>query len=441
MSNSPVTTVDIHDIICYLADSVISGGNRRSALISLFSPDDIGMMESKDYENYNYEGKGKNLQRSRANNSIIISRDRSMEDINYYLNFVIDKAIDNGFGEPGIFLAPDETGEWGTNPCGEIGLNSHQFCNLTTINAEACYNQADFIEACDAATFIGTLQAGYTNFPYISKRWKQITEQEALLGVSMTGIASQFINNEDINFKEAAEHCVTANKLYAGQIGINPAYRITTVKPEGTSAKVIGTSSGIHPWHNEYYIQRITFSKVDPVYKYLEKKFKTKFIPNTGKPVLQQDPTNPESVLFAIPIKAPKGSLTRNEPVVDMLGRISRIFNEWIIPGTVNPDGDKVRSHNISCTISYKPSETDTLRYWLSDCANYNAFTIAPATNPELEKGFPILVWEDIDEDTYNKTVNMYKKVDIDLTAIMEVIDTTNHASQSLACTAGGCEM
>lgn len=437
-----LTTLDIHDIICYMADAVISGGTRRSALIAIFDPNDELMFNSKDYKNYNYEGEGLNLQRARANNSMIINKNSDPNEIKNYINTVVDKAIASGYGEPGVFMSPNNDGSWGTNPCGEIGLNSHQFCNLTTINAEACTTQEQFLKVCEAASFLGTLQAGYTNFPYISKKWKKVTEREALLGVSMTGIASQFINNPDIDLAAGARKCVDTNRKIADKIGINKAFRITTVKPEGSSSKVIGTSSGIHAWHNEYYIQRITFSKIEPIYKYLEKKFAGKNIPILDKPILQQDATNPESAYFAIPIRVPEGSITRHEKVGDLLSRISRVYREWIISGTVNPDGNVEKTHNVSCTINFKSEEEAELREWLlKNYHNYNAFTISPALDPEVVKSFAVLMWEDISEEVYYKLVDVYMQANLDLTEIMEFTDLTNHATQSLACTAGGCEI
>jgi len=253
-----LTTLEVHDILCYIADAVLAGGIRRSAMISLFNIDDDDMLTCK-FGNW-WE---QNAQRGRANNSAVIVRHMVEKEV--FLD-LWKKIEASGSGEPGFFFTNDK--EWGMNPCAEISLRPFQFCNLTTIHAGDVKDQADLNERAKAASFIGTLQASYTNFHYLRDIWKKTTEKEALIGVSMTGIASGSVLKLDM--KEAANIVKEENARVAAIIGTNPAARTTTVKPEGTSSLVLGTSSGIHAWHSEYYTRRIRVGKNESIYTYLQ---------------------------------------------------------------------------------------------------------------------------------------------------------------------------
>ena len=253
-----LTTLEVHDILCYIADAVLAGGIRRSAMIALFNIDDEEMLTCK-FGNW-WET---NPQRGRANNSAVIVRSKVEEETFFELWKKIEAS---GSGEPGFFFTNDK--DWGMNPCAEISLRPFQFCNLTTINAGDVESQEDLNDRARAAAFIGTLQASYTDFHYLRDIWKRTTEKEALIGVSMTGIASGSVLNLDL--KEAANLVKEENARVAGLIGTNPAARCTTVKPEGTSSLVLGTSSGIHAWHNDYYVRRIRVGKNESIYTYLQ---------------------------------------------------------------------------------------------------------------------------------------------------------------------------
>src|SRR5690606_5476011 len=173
----------------------------------------------------------------------------------------------SGAGEPGFYWTNNL--DWGSNPCCEIALRPYSFCNLTEINTTDVINQEDFNSRARDAAFIGTLQAGYTNFHYLSPIWQRTAEEDALVGGGMTGIASNAI--KELDEKEAAEVAKMTNKLVSAMIGINPAARVTTVKPSGTSSLVVGSSSGIHGWHDHYYIRRMRFNKDEAIYQYLSK--------------------------------------------------------------------------------------------------------------------------------------------------------------------------
>ncbi len=240
-----LTTVECHDIICHLADAVLSGGIRRAALIALFNLHDEDMLTCK-FGNW-WEN---NPQRGRANNSAVLLRNKI--DKETFLD-LWKKIEASNSGEPGFLFTNDK--DAGTNPCAEINLKANQFCNLCEINASDIETQEEYNARAKAAAFIGTLQASYTDFHYLRDVWKKTTEKEALLGIGMTGIASGAVFN--FNMKEAAKAACDENERVAAILGINKAARVTTVKPSGTSSLVLGTSSGIHAWHNDYYIRRI----------------------------------------------------------------------------------------------------------------------------------------------------------------------------------------
>jgi ribonucleoside-diphosphate reductase alpha chain len=216
-----LSTIEVHDIICHIADAVLSGGIRRAALISLFSADDDEMIACKSGNWWEL-----NPQRGRANNSAVLVRHKITEE--FFMG--LWKRIEaSGSGEPGIYLTNDK--DWGTNPCCEIALRPFQFCNLCEVNVSNIESQEDFNSRVKAATFIGTLQAGYTNFHYLRDIWRRTTEKDALIGVGMTGIGSGFVLGYDM--KEAAKVCKEENARIAELIGINKAARTTTVKPSG----------------------------------------------------------------------------------------------------------------------------------------------------------------------------------------------------------------
>ena len=233
-----LSTLEVHDLICHIADAVLAGGIRRAALISLFSANDMDMISSKAGNWWEL-----NPQRGRANNSVVLLRHRVTKD---YFNEIWNRIKLSGSGEPGLYFTNDK--DWGTNPCCEIALRPYQFCNLCEVNVSDIINQEDLNNRVKAAAFIGTLQASYTNFHYLRDIWKKTTEKEALIGVSMTGIASGRVLKMDMSM--AASVVKEENKRVAKLIGINASARTTTVKPAGTTSLTLGTSSGIHAWHN-----------------------------------------------------------------------------------------------------------------------------------------------------------------------------------------------
>jgi len=322
-----LTSIEVHDIVCHIADAVLAGGIRRAALISLFSADDESMLTCK-FGNW-WES---NPQRGRANNSAVLVRHRVTKE--FFLN-LWNKIELSGSGEPGFYFTNNP--DWGTNPCCEIALRPYQFCNLCEVNVSDVTSQDDLNSRVIAASFFGTLQAGFTDFHYLRPIWKKTTEKDALVGIGMTGIASMEVFNYDLT--EAANMAELTNIETSQSIGINRAARITCVKPSGTTSCVLGTASGIHAWHNDYYIRRMQMSKSEDLYKYLA----------ANHPSLVKDHLLiPNSAVVEIPIKAPEGSVLRTETALDTLERVKKVSQNWIKPGHIHGDN----THNVSATIS-----------------------------------------------------------------------------------------
>ena len=406
-----LSTLEVHDIICWIADAVLSGGIRRSATISLFSIDDQKMLQCKFGEWWETEP-----QRARANNSAVVVRHRVKKKD--FFN-IWEKVKESGAGEPGVYFTNDS--EWGTNPCAEIALRPFQFCNLCEVNVSDVETQQDLNDRVSAASLIGTLQASYTNFHYLRDVWRRTTEKDALLGVGMTGIGSGKV--QSLNLEEAAKLAVETNKYYAAEIGVNPAARLTTVKPSGTTSCVLGTSSGIHAWHNNYYIRRIRVGKNEAIYTYL-----SVYHPE----LIEDDFFKPDSqAIISIPQQAPEGGILRHEASLELLERVRDIYEKWIIPGHVGGNN----THNVSCTVSVKEDEWDKVGEWMWDNREYyNGMSVLPYFGGSYKQA----PFEDIDEQTFEGMFINLKEVD--LSGVVEVIDNTNLTGE-LACAGGACEI
>ena len=406
-----LSTLEVHDIICYIADAVLAGGIRRAALISLFSAHDEEMIACKSGNWWEL-----NPQRGRSNNSAVLMRHKVTKD--FFMD--IWKRIElSGSGEPGIYLNNDK--DWGTNPCCEIALRPYQFCNLCEVNASDINSQEDLNERVKAASFIGTLQAGYTDFHYLREIWKDTTEKDALIGVSMTGIGSGKVLK--LNTTEAALIVKKENVRVAKLIGINKAARTTTVKPAGTTSLTLGTSSGIHAWHNDYYIRRIRVGKNESIYMYLL---------NNHPELIEDDYFRPyDTAVISIPQQAPKGSILRTESPFDLLKRIKKIAQEWVVPGHRNGSN----SHNVSATISLKKDEWKKAGEWMwNNREHYNGLAVLPYDGGTYVQA----PFEDISEKKFEQMVKHL--MDIDLSKIVEIEDNTNLKGE-LACAGGSCEI
>jgi len=402
--------LEAHDIACYEADAVLTGGIRRAAMIALFSNNDIEMLTCKSGEWWNA-----NPQRARANNSVALLRgsvDRAEFDELW------SSVHRSGSGEPGFYWTNNL--DWGTNPCCEIALRPYQFCNLTEINASDIVDQNDFNERARHAAFIGTLQAGYTNFHYLRPIWKTTTEADALIGVGITGIASNAI--ERLDEQEAARVASNTNFFISATIGINKASRVTTVKPSGTTSLVVGSSSGIHGWHNNYYLRRMRFTLNESVYKYLAKE-----LPQ----LVEKDERDPKTGIIAIPQAAPAGATYRTEKALDLLSRVSRYNRNWVRTGYRTGDNQ----NNVSVTVSIRDNEWDEVGQWMWDHRDeYNGISVLP-----YDSGSYIQApFENISEDRY-RFLEAYLN-EVDLTKVVELTDETNLINE-IACIGGQCEI
>lgn len=406
-----LTPIEVHDMICHIADAVLSGGIRRAALISLFDKDDLDMLAAKSGAWWEL-----NPQRGRANNSVVLNR----EEVTEQEWFDIWKKVElSGSGEPGVFWTNDY--DIGTNPCAEISLNSNQYCNLVEVNVSDVATQEELNARVKAATLIGTLQAGYTDFHYLRNVWKETTEREALLGVSMTGIASAGVLKLDL--KEAAAVTVEENKRVANLIGINSSARITTVKPAGTTSLVLGSSSGIHAWHNDYYIRRMRVGKNEPLYSYMVDKFPTLIEDCVYKPHLE--------AVMSFPQRAPEGAILRTESYKDILARVQRFNLEWVRGGHNSGNNN----HNVSCTISLKDDEWEECGKWMwENRYDYTGISVLPYNGGTYQQA----PFEDCTKEVFDEMFTHMAA--IDLTQVVEHDDLTE-AKDNLACSGGSCEV
>ena len=406
-----LTPLECHDMMCHIADAVLSGGIRRAALISLFSIDDDDMMSCKSGDWWEL-----NPQRGRANNSVVLDRKTVTEE---QFGKIWERVRLSGSGEPGFFWTHNT--DLGTNPCCEISLRNMQFCNLTEINVSDVVDQDDLNQRTWAATILGTLQASYTDFHYLRPEWKENTEQDALLGVGMTGIASGAVLKLDLD--EAADVAKQTNKEFAEKIGVKPAVRITTVKPSGTSSLTVGSSSGIHGWHAEYYIRRMRVGKNEALYKYMVDNFPTLIEDCKFKPHLE--------AVMSFPQKAPEGAIYRTESALQLLKRVKKFNREWVESGYRSGDNQ----HNVSCTISIKPHEWERVGVWMwENRHHYTGISVLPYYGGTYIQA----PFEECSKEQFDEMISHLHA--IDLTKVIEEDDTTSFNEQ-VACAGGACNL
>ena len=406
-----LTPIEVHDMVCHIADAVLAGGIRRAALICLFSATDEDMISCKSGAWWE-----KNPQRGRANNSAVLMRHKITKE--YFLD--LWKRIEaSGAGEPGIYLSNDK--DWGTNPCCEIALRPFQFCNLCEVNVSDVVDQDDLNARVKAASFIGTLQAGYTDFHYLRPIWQRTTEKDALIGVSMTGIGSGTVLK--LNMKEASKVVKVENARVADMIGVNHSARTTTVKPAGTTSLTLGTSSGIHAWHNDYYIRRVRVGKNESIYQYLM----------LNHPELVEDEyfRPHDTAVIGIPQKAPADAIFRTESPIQLLERVKKVHGEWIKPG--HRSGNN--THNVSATVSIREHEWKAVGEWMWENKDfYNGLSVLP-----YDGGTYIQApFEDCTKEKYDELMQTLHE--IDLSQVIEIDDNTD-LSGELACAGGACEI
>ena len=349
--------IDVYDIIMHFSNAVLSGGVRRSATICLFSKTDKEMMGAKTGNWFLTHP-----QRARSNNSVLLVKDDITKE---EFSTIIEST--KQFGEPGFVFADSE--DCGYNPCVEIGLypqtkdgrSGWQFCNLCEINGKFCDTEEKFIQACRAAAIIGTLQAGYTDFKYLSPETKEITDQEALLGCSITGIMDNpdILLNPEIQ-RRGAKEIRKMNDKIAKLIGINPAARTTCVKPAGSTSCVLGTASGIHPHHAKRYIRRVQANYLE----YPLKKFSEVNPIAIEKSVWSSSGTD---MVISFLCEVPKGAVVKNNlRAVELLEKVKTTQQNWVEAGT-NKELCLLQSlrHNVSNTITVNDDEWDEVRDYI----------------------------------------------------------------------------
>lgn len=408
-----MTSVDCFDICCFASDAVLAGGVRRSAMICLFDKDDDEMLHAKEGQWW-----VDNPQRALANISVQFDRAGTTKE---EFDRIYAQCRKSECGEPGFIWTNNP--EWVINPCGEISMPSRGFCNLTSVSVGDVADQEDLEQRVYYASVIGTLQASYTDFKYIHPDWKKNAEKQALVGVSVTGLASH-PDLSVLDFKKAAAVAVKANQETAKLLGINPADRVTTIKPDGTGALVLGTSSGVHPWHAKHYIRRLRINKLEPIYTYLNENF----------PDLMEDDVmkSDKNGVLSLVMRAPEGAVTRrNETALEFLERVKYMFENWIKPGHIRGDN----YNNVSCTCNVKNHEWDEVREWMwENRENYTGISLLPYSDASYKQA-PM---EDTNEDVYKEFAAQNREFKLD--DIREEQNFVNFG-QEAACSAGGCEL
>jgi len=406
-----LTALEAHDILCHIADAVLAGGIRRAAMIALFSIDDREMLNCKSGDWWEL-----NPQRGRANNSVVFERSNTTKE--QFFN-IWERTKLSGCGEPGIFWTNDK--DVGGNPCMEISLKPYCFCNLVDVNVSDVTTQEDLNTRCEAASIIATLQAGYTDFHYLRPIWKKTTEEDALIGVGLTGIGGGSI--EKLSLKEAATKVVEENRKMADLLGINPASRCTTVKPSGTSSLALGCSSGIHAWHNDYYIRRMRIGKDEGLYQYLAKQLPA---------LVEDDKFRPDTqAVISFPQEAPKKAFYRTESASTLLKRVLKYNTQWVHSGYIKG----ANQNNVSCTLSLKDKDWPIIGQMLwENREDYNGVAALPYDGGN----YPQAPFEDCSKDKFDE-MNILLN-DIDLTEVNEEKDNTNLVAEP-ACAGGVCEI
>lgn len=419
-----LTSIECHDIVCKVAEIVVCGGVRRSALISLSNLTDARMAKAKSGDWWRNEG-----QRALANNSVSYTEKPDFESFLSEMHTMYDSKA----GERGIFSRVaaqnvakrngrrDPEQDFGTNPCSEIILRSNQFCNLSEVVVRADDDLESLKNKVEIASIIGSLQATLTDFRYLRSAWKKNTEEEALLGVSLTGICDHYLLGKDGKdlekwLKEMKDVAVTTNKKWANKLGINQSTAITCVKPSGTVSQLVDSASGIHPRFSKQYIRRVRADKKDPLAEYMSE---------AGFPV-EQDVMNQSSVVFSFPIKAPKDSTVVKEVgAMQQLRLWKKYQDHWC-------------EHKPSITVYYTDDEFFEVCQWLWEhFDSVSGISLLPVSDHVYQQA----PYEDISMEQYKELVKaMPKEINWDDLQKFEQEDNTT-GSQELACVGGACEI
>jgi len=423
-------TIDVYDILMHVSDAVLSGGIRRAACIALFDKDDDLMLSAKTGTWFI-----DNPQRGRSNNTVLLKRDEvTFEDFKY----IIQRTKE--FGEPGFAFVNDE--DTGLNPCAEIsflpfynGTPTVQMCNLTTVNGNKVTSEEDLKSFVEAATIIGTLQATYTNFTFLDEADMKMTEEEALLGVSIMG----YLSNPDVLLDEevlanASKFAVETNEIWAKKLGINPAARVTCTKPDGNSSCVLESPfSGIHPAHAHKYFRRVQVNKTDEVYKHFNQ-----FNPSLCEESVHSAIKADDVITFPIAVESPKALVKNDLTALEHLDIIKKVQKAWVKNGEKN--NTKPISHSVSCTVLVDENEWDNVAEYLYE--NRDSFVAVSLLGRTGDSDYAQAPYQAVKapEDFHIFNSLKYSTKPVDYTSMVEKNDNTIR-NQEVACANGVCEL
>ncbi len=420
-----LTNIDTHDILCMIGQIVVAGGVRRSAMISLSDLDDTEMRDAKKGQFYLSEP-----QRSMSNNSAVYRQKPNNEEfLEEWIALVKSKSGERGiFNRGGLattlperrlkFLKNDVSG-LGTNPCGEIILQSKQFCNLSEVVARADDTLDTLLDKIRVATILGTYQSTLTNFPYLSKDWKKNCEAERLLGVSITGQWDCPVVRDEKVLNKLREETIKVNKKYAKRFGVGASTCVTAVKPSGNTSQTVSSSSGMHPRHSQYYIRRVRIAATDSLFKML----KDQSIPY--HPEVGQSVDNASTYVLEFPVKSPKGSIFKNDvSAIDQLEHWKKVKLAYT-------------EHNPSTTISVGDDEWIEVGNWV-----YKNWDIVGGLSflPRSNHVYQLAPYEECTKEEYEKLYDKVKDIDFAKIVEYEKVDETEN-KRELACMGGACEL
>lgn len=415
-----LTTLDAHDIMCAVGGAAVSGGVRRTAMISLFDYDDAEMRHSKDGDFWI-----NNSQRWNANNSAVWpDRELTQEEV---ARFVLDM-VGSGAGEPGIFnrraalaTKPErrKPAVFGTNPCGEIVLRPYQFCNLSSAVARSDDSAETLREKVELAAIIGTIQSLATNFPGLRPIWKQNSEEERLLGVDLNGQMDSPASQDPAVMVQLRETVVETNKRYAQLLGINQSASTTCVKPSGNSSQLLNSASGIHARWAQYYVRNIRVASHSPVFKVLR---------DAGVPMDPENgQTRDEATTWVVhfPVASPEGAVVRSQ-------RSAVEQCEYWLRNRIH-----YTEHNPSVTITYRPDEILDVMRWIAEHQDQiGGMAFLPSSDAQYQQ----MPYEEITEEEYLRRSREFPAIDFSKLYRYEEKDLTT-AAQELACMAGHCDL
>lgn len=419
-----LSNLDVHDIICKIGEIVVAGGVRRSALISLSDLEDEEMRHAKDGQFYVKEG-----QRSMANNSAVYEEKPSAaEFLEEWVALAASGSGERGIFNRGGFKSQLPARRWekfekyaetsGVNPCGEIILRSKQFCNLTGVVVRSDDTEKTLLRKTRLAALLGTYQATLTHFPYLSKEWKKNCEEEALLGVSITGYFDNRIVRRPKVLRKMRKESVRVNRKYAKKFKINPSTCITCIKPSGNSSQLLDTASGMHPRYAKYYVRRVRISSTDPLFKMLEDQGVPCF------PEVGQTPDSATTYVLDFPAKSPKGAMVRDDlSALELLEHWKNLKENFT-------------EHNPSATIYVGDDEWIEVGNWV-----YQNWNIVGGLSflPRNNHVYKLAPYEEIDRKSYKRLLKRMARVDFSKLPLYESQDNTQGAKE-YACVAGGCE-